>query len=75
MGKVNGATYAMQGEIVPSWDTFLMDEDRHDENVHNWAFNQEGRVSVNREARVIKHDVSDHQAHACNHNKNPNKKR
>ena len=51
-----------------------MDEEPHDGNVHDWAFNQEGRVSVDREARVIKHDVSDHKAYACNQNKNPNKK-
>ena len=71
---MNGATHAMQGEIVPSWDALLIDKDPYNGNVCNWSFNQEGRVSVDRESRVIKHDVSDHKTYACDQNRNPNKK-
>ena len=54
----------MQGEITPSLDAVLMDEDPHDGNAFNWAFIQDGRVSVDRGARVINHDISDRKAHA-----------
>ena len=71
---VNGATYTMQGEIFPSWDSLLMNEEPHDGNVNDWAFNQEGRVIVDEEARVIKCKISDNKSHACDQNRNPNKK-
>ena len=32
-GLVTGATHTMQGEVVPSLDTLLMDEEPHDGNV------------------------------------------
>ena len=64
----------MQGETTPSWDVVLINEDPHDGKVCNWALTQDGRVSVDREARVIKHDISDHKVHAHNQTKNSNKR-
>ena len=41
---VAGSTYAMQGEILPSWNAKLMNEEPHDGNVFYWAFTQESNI-------------------------------
>ena len=63
-GRAVGASnHAIVGDLLPSWDDLLEKEDSHDGNLVNWTFQQENRVNVDNDNKVIKHEISDNDGH------------
>ena len=73
---VGGSNRSMQRNVLPSCHVLLGEEDSHNKNAFDWAFQKEGRVSIDNEKRVIKHDIRDNNGHVCNQSvrRNCNKK-
>ena len=65
-GVVVGLNHAIVGDVLPGWDKFLEEEDSHDGNLVNWAFQQEGVVTLDNDNKVIKHYISDNDGHMHN---------
>ena len=65
-GDIGGSNHAIVGGMIPSWDELLQEEDSHDDNLVSWAFQQEGRFSVDNDNKVIKHAISNNYGHMHN---------
>ena len=70
------SNHEMKRDVLRSWDVLLGEEGSHDRNVFDWAFQQEGRVSIKSEKKLIKHDTIENNVHVHNQSwrRNCNKK-
>ena len=75
---VGGANHALTGEVVPSWEDTMEEEESHDGSMQgDWEFVQGSQIEENLAARKDKkdscYDISGNQDHSCNQSESKRK--